>query len=169
MRPIRARDTGKMMMARMNNDYGYQPPGLPPLTPVEEASNTKQSSNTNLKVLQGIPVPVPRTTVVTFADNVLMNNSVETKLQPMHDGHRITPAQTAKNIDKEQFLKHHEQTNIRKALRVDRISAVMFPTMFALFNIAYWTYYLGTSHGGKWPEEGTPPVVTKVGTDLYPE
>lgn len=76
---------------------------------------------------------------------------------------------TANDIDKEQFLRHHERTNIRKALRVDRISAIMFPVVFTLFNVAYWAYYLGTSHGGKWPEEGTPPVITKAGTDLYPE
>lgn len=47
-------------------------------------------------------------------------------------------SQTQKEKDKIHFAKLE-----KLALNIDRMSCIVFPSLFALFNIGYWWYYLG--------------------------
>ncbi|XP_064471095.1 glycine receptor subunit alphaZ1-like isoform X2 [Ornithodoros turicata] len=42
----------------------------------------------------------------------------------------------------ESRVSHEQQKNLKRSQNVDRICRVMFPFMFFLFNVIYWTYYL---------------------------
>lgn len=37
---------------------------------------------------------------------------------------------------------YHRSPKEHLALKIDRYSAIVFPTLFALFNIFYWYHYL---------------------------
>ena len=60
-------------------------------------------------------------------------------------------------------LKEQERKNRLLAMKVDRISAFMFPAVFTIFNVCYWTFYLATSGKDEWPAEwGGADAVTKT-------
>ena len=77
--------------------------------------------------------------------------------------------------------------NRKLAMRVDRVSAVLFPgaifafekrtdvvfaVIFAIFNLIYWLYYLQGAHAEIWPAEFSEDVENRdslVSKDTYME
>ncbi|KAK6028541.1 Neurotransmitter-gated ion-channel transmembrane region [Ostertagia ostertagi] len=41
--------------------------------------------------------------------------------------------------------RHHRKERLAK--RIDTLSAILFPSLFSLFNIAYWSHYLRSDYG----------------------
>src|SRR5262249_14509685 len=107
-----------LLFKAAENDYGYRPPGL------------GLGSNGNLlNRTQSSPCPCnPRTITPQASLSKIgavsgkgMDSAVTTNVV-------AKPAVNAKD---------------QLALKIDKMSTIIFPTLFALFNIFYWSYYLG--------------------------
>lgn len=51
----------------------------------------------------------------------------------------------AEAIDHIQCTEEEKKAYLKKALTVDRVCRILFPVIFLIFNIAYWSYYLQVS------------------------
>lgn len=49
------------------------------------------------------------------------------------------------NIDRAACTEEDKRAYLKRALTVDRVCRILFPVIFAVFNIAYWSYYLQVS------------------------
>jgi hypothetical protein len=85
---------------------------------------------------------------------------------PPSQGQAIVKLTSTEAASEAKKLKDSENFNL--AIKVDKWSAVMFPAVFALFNICYWfvsllshthticrAYFLGTTGKDEWPDAWT--------------
>ncbi len=79
-----------------------------------------------------------------------LNGGLKLAVAPCPCSCRTSTAVTPQNSADQLLLSQRQSANAARkaekssmALKVDKVSSTLFPTLFCLFNIFYWWYYLG--------------------------
>ncbi|EJW70209.1 hypothetical protein WUBG_18888, partial [Wuchereria bancrofti] len=70
------------------------------------------------------------------SSTIRSNQKEETLLLNSNDNH------TSRNQLRKAHLSFQKYASSWTADRIDRISIILFPSLFTVFNIVYWSYYL---------------------------
>ncbi|CAK5007087.1 unnamed protein product [Meloidogyne enterolobii] len=125
--PINEDETAALL-AR-TNDYGYIPPGYGWINGNLLKEHQKQQQQLIL------PFYSPQ-----GMDNSLFSNDDQLIIPQLKENIKEEDEDGGDSLNKNKILNRSRKEQL--ALKIDRYSALLFPALFALFNVFYWYHYM---------------------------